>query len=574
MEIKNAYETIVIGGGAAGFFFGAAAPAGRDILILEKTKQTGTKLLMSGSGQCNLTHGGSIKEFLLCYGKNGNKIRTCLYRHNNLALCRFMEGLGVSLIEREDGKIFPRSMDAREVRGALLHACAQNGVTIRTQAEVTAIRALPQRNADNCGSKQTNRFRSQASDARDDAADTSFTPAAASGTQSKDDAADTKIQPACADKDAQKGICKAIAVQQITAASPKADVRSAAPPPAPRCVNAAASNTDDAAPGAQADANPAPCEKTQSACAPDLGAGFVLTLADGTRLACRNLVIAAGGASYPTTGSDGTLLDVLALAPPAGLGIPIVPPRPALTPVFIENYPFADLAGISLRDIELKIFPKPQENLCGEQTRSMTAEAAPMFSKPMFSKKNKKQTKPQSAVGDLLLTHKNLSGPVILNHAREISAGTRLAINFVFPYTVDTVISRLKADFSGCRSMISAYIGEQYHLPKRFVTKILSLISLTDKPLAAISGSEIRALSEALAAWPCTVSGTGGFREAMATAGGVSLDAVNLSSMECRDYPGLFFAGEMLDIDGDTGGYNLQFAYASAMAALTKIYRS
>ncbi len=562
MEIKHAYETIVIGGGAAGLFFGAAAPAGRDILILEKTKQTGTKLLMSGSGQCNLTHCGSIKEFLLCYGKNGNKIRTCLYRHSNLALCRFMEGLGVSLIEREDGKIFPRSMDAREVRSALLHACAQNGVTIRTQAEVTAIRALPQRNADNCGSKQTNCFRSQASDA----ADTSFTPAAASGTQSKDDAADINMQPACTDKDVPKGICKVIAVQQIAAASPNADVRSAAPP---RCANATTSDTNDAASGAQADGNPAPCEKAQFACAPDLGAGFALTLADGTCLACRNLVIAAGGASYPTTGSDGTLLDILALAPPAGLGIPIVPPRPALTPVFIENYPFADLAGISLRDIELKIFSKPQENLCGEQTRSMTEEAA-----PMFSKKNKKQIKPQSAVGDLLLTHKNLSGPVILNHAREISAGTRLAINFVFPYTVDTVISRLKADFSGCRSMISAYIGEQYHLPKRFVAKILHLTSLTDKPLAAISGSQMRALSEALAAWPCTVSGTGGFREAMATAGGVSLDAVNLSSMECRDYPGLFFVGEMLDIDGDTGGYNLQFAYASAMAALTKIYRS
>lgn len=571
MEIKHAYETIVIGGGAAGLFFGAAAPAGRDILILEKTKQTGTKLLMSGSGQCNLTHCGSIKEFLLCYGKNGNKIRTCLYRHSNLALCRFMEGLGVSLIEREDGKIFPRSMDAREVRGALLHACAQNGVTIRTQAEVTAIRALPQGSVGNCGSKQTNCFHSQASDAvasdaRDDAADTSFTPAAAFGTQSKDDAADISMQPACTDKDVPKGICKAIAVQQIAAASPNADVRSTAPP---RCANATASDTNDAASGAQADGDPAPCEKAQFDCAPDLGAGFALTLADGTCLACRNLVIAAGGASYPTTGSDGTLLDILALAPPAGLGIPIVPPRPALTPVFIENYPFADLAGISLRDIELKIFPKPQENLCGEQTRSMTEEAA-----PMFSKKNKKQTKPQSAVGDLLLTHKNLSGPVILNHAREISAGTRLAINFVFPYTVDTVISRLKADFSGCRSMISAYIGEQYHLPKRFVAKILHLISLTDKPLAAISGSQMRALSEALAAWPCTVSGTGGFREAMATAGGVSLDAVNLSSMECRDYPGLFFAGEMLDIDGDTGGYNLQFAYASAMAALTKIYRS
>ena len=116
MEIKNAYETIVIGGGAAGLFFGAAAPAGRDILILEKTKQTGTKLLMSGSGQCNLTHGGSIKEFSLCYGKNGNKIRTCLYRHNNLALCRFMEGLGVSLIESRGRQDLP-ALDGRP-RGA------------------------------------------------------------------------------------------------------------------------------------------------------------------------------------------------------------------------------------------------------------------------------------------------------------------------------------------------------------------------------------------------------------------------------------------------------------------------
>ena len=549
MEIKHAYETIVIGGGAAGLFFGAAAPSGRDILILEKTKQTGTKLLMSGSGQCNLTHCGSIKEFLLCYGKNGNKIRTCLYRHSNLALCRFMEGLGVSLIEREDGKIFPRSMDAREVRGALLHACAQNGVTIRTQAEVTAIRALPQGSSSRVGSPAQPPC-SQASTAA-----ASDTDDAASGAHTPSDS-----------REAMSTHRTAISVPRF------------AVPQALQRTNASASAIDavpgapygqTAASGAQADGDPAPCEKAQFDCAPDFGAGFALTLADGTCLACRNLVIAAGGASYPTTGSDGTLLDILALAPPAGLGIPIVLPRPALTPVFIENYPFADLAGISLRDVELKIFPKFQENLCGEQARSMTEEAA-----PMFSKKNKKQTKPQSAVGDLLLTHKNLSGPVILNHAREISAGTRLAINFVFPYTVDTVISRLKADFSGCRSMISAYIGEQYHLPKRFVAKILNLISLTDKPLAAISGSQMRALSEALAAWPCTVSGTGGFREAMATAGGVSLDAVNLSSMECRDYPGLFFAGEMLDIDGDTGGYNLQFAYASAMAALTKIYRS
>ncbi len=454
METRISYETIVIGGGAAGLFFGAAAPVGRDILILEKTKQPGTKLLMSGSGQCNLTHGGSIKEFLLCYGENGPKIRTCLYRHNNAALCRFMEQLGVKLTEREDGKIFPRSMDAHEVRGALLDACRQNGVTIRTQAEVTAIRALP--------------------------------------------------------------------------ALPR--------------------------PGS---AEPAHPETARTM--PQSGARFLLTLADGTRLSCRDLVIAAGGASYPTTGSDGTLLAVLADAPPAGLGLPIVPPRPALTPVYIENYPFADLAGISFRGVGLKIFPKPQ------------SAAADGQNPDMFAKKNKKAAKLQTAVGDLLLTHKNFSGPVILNRSRDVFAGTRLEINFVFPYTVDSMISQIKEIFPGCRKTISSYIGEEYHLPKRFVCRILELINLKDKPLASLTGSQIRALSGAFAAWPCTVSGTGGYREAMATAGGIALAAVDLSTMECRTYPGLFFAGEVLDIDGDTGGYNLQFAYASAMAALDGI---
>ena len=453
MKTKTNYETIVIGGGAAGLFFGAAAPAGRDILILEKTKQTGTKLLMSGSGQCNLTHGGSIKEFLLCYGAKGTKIRTCLYRHSNRELCRFMENLGAALWEREDGKIFPRSMDAREVRSALLEACARNGVTIRTQAEVTAIRALP-------ASSQ---------------------------------------------------------------------------------------------PGSTELAQP---ETTHVL--PQFGARFALTLADGTQLSCGNLLIAAGGASYPATGSDGRLLAVLSEAPPAGLGLPIVPPRPAVVPLYIENYPFAELAGISFHDIGLKIYPNIPA--------TFDVPAA-----DMFAKKNKKAAKPQTAVGDLLLTHKNLSGPVILNHSRDIFAGSRLEINFIFPYTVEDMISRIKKNFPGSRKMISAYIGEEYHLPKRFVSKILEQENLTDKPLSSVTGAEIRLLGKAFAAWTCTVSGTGGYREAMATAGGISLETVNLSAMECRDYPGLFFAGEVLDMDGDTGGYNLQFAYASARTALDRM---
>ncbi len=104
--------------------------AGRT-LILEKTNRIGTKLLMSGSGQCNLTHGGSIKEFLSCYGQNGKRIRTVLYRHNNIEMQDFMHDLGITTIEREDGKIFPASLRAKDVQGALIHRCERNGVEIK-----------------------------------------------------------------------------------------------------------------------------------------------------------------------------------------------------------------------------------------------------------------------------------------------------------------------------------------------------------------------------------------------------------------------------------------------------------
>lgn len=103
--LKNTkyYHTIIVGGGAAGLYAaarlacgplcrpGRAAPGpAPSILLLEKTGRLGTKLLMSGAGQCNLTHAGNIKEFLSCYGKNGPRIRTCLYAHNNLAVCDFL----------------------------------------------------------------------------------------------------------------------------------------------------------------------------------------------------------------------------------------------------------------------------------------------------------------------------------------------------------------------------------------------------------------------------------------------------------------------------------------------------
>ena len=404
-------KTIVVGAGAAGLFFGAAAPvsAGGDILILEKTDKIGTKLLMAGSGHCNLTHAGSIKEFLLCYGQNGSRIRTCLYRHNNLEYVRFMENLGVPCSEREDGKIFPVSMDSRDVKKALLEAAAANSVTIMKNSPVTAVTVIPEGFEVTVGSKQSSYI-------------------------------------------------------------------------------------------------------------------------------CTNLVIATGGASYPTTGSDGTFLQVLKNA----LGVEITELHPALSPIYVQNYPFEELSGISFKNAGLKIFNK----------NSSSHEAA----------------------GDLLLTHRSFSGPLILNNSRYINTGSRVEINFVFPYTVSSVLSSIKEVFRGNNKTVSSFFAEKYSLPKRFVAAVLEPPGLNERKLSSLTGGEMEAAARAFAAADFSVSGVGSFREAMATSGGVCLDSVNLSAMESKTYKGLYFIGEVLDIDGNSGGYNLQFAYSSARAALDAIY--
>ena len=404
-------KTIVVGAGAAGLFFGAAAPvsAGGDILILEKTDKIGTKLLMAGSGHCNLTHAGSIKEFLLCYGQNGSRIRTCLYRHNNLEYVRFMESLGVPCSEREDGKIFPVSMDSRDVKKALLEAAAANSVTIMKNSPVTAVKVIPGGFEVTVGSKQS---------------------------------------------------------------------------------------------------------------------AYI----------CTNLVIATGGASYPTTGSDGTFLQVLKNA----LGVEITELHPALSPIYVQNYPFEALSGISFKNAGLKIFNKNSKSL--------------------------------EAAGDLLLTHRSFSGPLILNNSRYINTGSRVEINFIFPYTVSSVLSSIKEVFRGNNKTVSSFFAEKYSLPKRFVAAVLEPPGLNERKLSSLTGGEMEAAARAFSAADYSVSGVGSFREAMATSGGVCLDSVNLSAMESKTYKGLYFIGEVLDIDGNSGGYNLQFAYSSARAALDAIY--
>lgn len=385
------YNRIIIGGGASGLYFAAACP-GEKSLLLERCASPGNKLLLCGGGQCNLTHGGSIKDFIGHYGPGGRKIRSALYRASNLQLMDFFAEQGLSLTERPDGKIFPESMEAAQVLETLLRLIRKNGWEIKTECPVDSLE-----------------------------------------------------------------------VQE-----------------------------------------------------------------DGTYLVngqfeANQVIVAAGGCSYPATGSDGSIFPIL-----ENLGFSVVPPKPALVPITVQDYPFGELSGISFRQIPVQI--------------------------------GKHQLK-----DDLLLTHSSFSGPAVLNLSRYAMPGNVLKINYIPDFS-----EGLKT--AGDRRRAETFFSEELKLPKRFISVMLKRAGIDPAvKTASLSGKETKRLLSLLSCDSYSISGTSGFGSAMATAGGVSLDEIDLKTFESKKHPGLFIIGETLDIDGDTGGYNLQFAFSSGCCAAKSV---
>lgn len=142
----KSFDIVIIGAGASGLMLAANLDLGcRSGVILEGTSSIGSKLLMSGGGRCNITHGGSIKDFVSAYGESGPLLRKCLYKHNNTELAAWLENLGVETAD-EGGRIFPASMKARDVLDAFIGEAASNMWQIETDAKVCGI----QKGADGC----------------------------------------------------------------------------------------------------------------------------------------------------------------------------------------------------------------------------------------------------------------------------------------------------------------------------------------------------------------------------------------------------------------------------------------
>jgi predicted Rossmann fold flavoprotein len=249
------------------------------------------------------------------------------------------------------------------------------------------------------------------------------------------------------------------------------------------------------------------------------GRDFVVAT-DRETFRTESLIIATGGLSYPDLGASG-----FGHAVARQFGLKLVPPRPGLVPFLFASRDqkiFQELAGISLDTVVS----------CGTKRFR----------------------------GNILFTHRGMSGPAALQASLAWNTGDLLTIDLL----PDTDI--LGEFISRRRSRIEMHNLLAAYLPKRFAEVWCSQMTIS-KPLDQTSDRELKAIADGLHAWNLLPKGTEGYSTAEVTAGGVDTDELSSKTMEAKKVPGLYFIGEVVDVTGELGGYNLHWAWASGFAA-------
>lgn len=249
------------------------------------------------------------------------------------------------------------------------------------------------------------------------------------------------------------------------------------------------------------------------------------------------VILAVGGASYPGTGSTG---DGYAMA--ASLGHTIVPPRPSLVPLETEEDWVKSVQGLSLRNVR----------------GTLLVDGA----------------KKQELFGEMMFSHFGVTGPIILSISREVATLLQeqghlleLEINLKPALTPEQLDARLQRDFAKYqRKQLSNALVDL--LPHKLIPVIIDNAFLTpEQPVNQLTVAARHQLVEALQHLTLTLTRTRPLAEAIVTAGGVDVREINPKTMESKLVPGLYFAGEVTDVDGYTGGYNLQAAFSMGAAA-------
>jgi predicted Rossmann fold flavoprotein len=386
----------IIGGGPSGLLAALTlAKEGVLTTLFERNPSVGAKLLLTGGGQCNLTNQASVEELLTRYGANGSFLKDAFHLLPPDKLMSLFSSMGLPLVVKEEGRVFPASHKAQDVVDTLYNECRKAGVTFRLKTTIEKIKYQ----------------------------DPTFTLK----FEGKEEHYDT-------------------------------------------------------------------------------------------------LLIATGGASFPHTGSQG---DGWRFA--KDLGHKIVPVHPALSGVRLVDSTLTKCSGITIEEAQLTF--------------------------------NKRQFR-----GPLLITHRGLSGPLILNTSRYFSGEEKIRVSFLpNPEGVGAELKKLISQKGGSQLVT---LVNQLGVPANLVSWLLEEGKIDGRRKAAEVGRKvIQRVVSLLTQLELKVSLKGALKGAMVSGGGVALEEVDTTTLQSKLVEGLFFAGEVLDIDGDSGGYNLQAAFSTGYAA-------
>ncbi|MDE6852614.1 MAG: NAD(P)/FAD-dependent oxidoreductase [Lachnospiraceae bacterium] len=246
------------------------------------------------------------------------------------------------------------------------------------------------------------------------------------------------------------------------------------------------------------------------------------------------VIVATGGISYPSTGSTG---DGYRFARDTGHNL--VSCSPSLVPVTVQESYCTELQGLSLKNVMLRVFHN-QKCLFAEQ-------------------------------GEMLFTHFGVSGPLVLSASSILSdrtmQGLRMEIDLKPALPIEQLDQRLLRDFAE-RKNGQFKNSLSRLLPTKLIPVIVGLSQIDpEKRVNEVTKQERQHLLKLIKGFPLTPTGLRGYNEAIITKGGVSVRDVNPATMESRHCQGLYFAGEVLDLDALTGGYNLQIAWSTGYLA-------
>lgn len=244
------------------------------------------------------------------------------------------------------------------------------------------------------------------------------------------------------------------------------------------------------------------------------------------------VILATGGVSYPATGSTG---DGYAMA--KHLGHTIVPPEGSLVPLESDQPDCKDMQGLSLRNVGVKLF-------------------------------NAKNKLLYQDFGELLFTHFGVSGPTVLSASCHLKGeGCRLELDLKPALEESKLDSRILRDLEMYRNRTMENALTDL-LPRSMIPVVLRRLDIDPNLQAnSLTKQKRREMVQLLKAFPVSVSGKRPVAEAIITSGGVKVSEIDPKTMESKLARGLFFAGEVIDCDAYTGGYNLQIAWATAFAA-------